>query len=198
VIAKRAFDLAAAIAGLVMLVPFFILVAVWIVLDSPGPVFYRQVRAGRNNVPFRIFKLRTMRVNSDRFGQLTVGEDSRVTRAGRWLRRYKIDEFPQLINVLTGQMSLVGPRPEVPRYVACYPDPVRAIVLSVAPGITDWASIRFKDESSLLAGWENAEHAYVETVLPTKLCYHMLYVKERSFWSDLRIIGATLLAIVRH
>ncbi|MCC6072173.1 sugar transferase [Massilia sp. GCM10020059] len=194
---KRAFDLAASLCGLLMLAPLLGLIALWIRLDSGGPVFYRQLRIGRYGVPFSIFKFRTMRVQAGAGGQLTVGQDARITRAGRFLRHYKLDELPQLINVLQGSMSLVGPRPEVPRYVACYPPDVRRIVLSVAPGITDWASIHYKDENAILGHAADPEQAYIDTILPVKLEYYVRYVQERSFWTDLRIIANTLTAIAR-
>ena len=194
---KRIFDVAAAGAGLLLLAPLFALVALWIRLDSPGPVFFRQERVGRHGVLFHIYKFRTMRGDPGAEAQLTVGRDRRITRAGKLLRFYKIDELPQLINVLLGDMSLVGPRPEVPRYVACYPARVRDIVLSVAPGITDWASIHYKDENAILARAVDPEKAYRETVLPAKLEYCVRYVKERSFWSDLQIIFSTLRALLR-
>ena len=197
---KRLFDIAAAAAGLVLLAPLFALVAFWIRRDSPGPVFFRQTRVGRGGSLFSIYKFRTMREQAGEpagdQGQLTLGRDPRITQAGIFLRHYKIDELPQLINVLLGEMSLVGPRPEVPRYVACYPPRVRAIVLSVAPGITDWASILYKEESAILGHAANPEQVYLETILPTKLDYYVRYVRERSFWLDLRIIWRTLSAIV--
>jgi lipopolysaccharide/colanic/teichoic acid biosynthesis glycosyltransferase len=190
------FDIAASLAGLLLLAPLFALVALWIKLDSPGPVLFRQQRVGRHGAPFSIYKFRTMAAAAGATLQLTVGRDSRITRAGQFLRRYKLDELPQLINVLQGAMSLVGPRPEVPRYVACYPPEVRAIVLSVAPGITDWASILYREESAILGRAADPERAYRETILPAKLDYYVRYVRERSFWTDLRIIFRTLAAIV--
>jgi lipopolysaccharide/colanic/teichoic acid biosynthesis glycosyltransferase len=194
---KRAFDVVAAALGLVLLAPLFVAIALWIKLDSPGPVFYRQQRVGRGGVLFNIFKFRTMVTRAGDARQLTVGRDPRITGAGHFLRHYKLDELPQLLNVLQGSMSLVGPRPEVPRYVACYPPQVRALVLSVAPGVTDWASILYKEESTILGNAPDPERAYVDTILPTKLDYYVRYVRERSFWLDLRIIWCTLLAIVR-
>ena len=194
---KRAFDLAASLCGLLLLAPLLGSIALWIRLDSGGPVFYRQLRIGRYGVPFSIFKFRTMSVQAEAGAQLTVGQDARITRAGRFLRHYKLDELPQLINVLQGSMSLVGPRPEVPRYVACYPPDVRRIVLSVAPGITDWASIHYKDENAILGHAADPEQAYIDTILPVKLEYYVRYVQERSFWTDLRIIANTLTAIAR-
>lgn len=193
---KRIFDFVAALAGLLVLWPVFLVVACWIKLDSPGPVFFRQERVGRHGAPFRIFKFRTMRTDAERKGQITIGADPRVTRSGEWLRRYKVDELPQLINVLTGEMSLVGPRPEVPRYVAKYPNDVRELVLSVPPGITEWASILYKEENVVLGKAADPERAYVEEILPIKLDYYLRYVRTRSMLEDLRIIFRTVAAIV--
>jgi lipopolysaccharide/colanic/teichoic acid biosynthesis glycosyltransferase len=194
---KRAFDLFAAACGLVVLAPLLLLIALWIKLDSAGPVFYRQQRVGRNGVLFNILKFRTMVDRPGDARQLTVGRDPRVTRAGQFLRHYKLDELPQLVNVVHGTMSLVGPRPEVPRYVACYPPQVRALVLSVAPGLTDWASIQYKDENAILGRAADPERAYVDTILPVKLEYYVRYVRERSLWIDLLILWRTLAALVR-
>jgi lipopolysaccharide/colanic/teichoic acid biosynthesis glycosyltransferase len=194
---KRLFDVLAAGAGLVLLAPLLLLMALWIKLDSPGPVLFRQQRVGRHGVPFDIYKFRTMADRPDAGRQLTVGRDPRITRAGHFLRRSKLDELPQLLNVLEGTMSLVGPRPEVPRYVACYPPEARKAVLSVAPGITDLASILYKEESEILGRAADPERAYIETILPVKLAYYQRYVRERSSWLDLRIIFQTLAAIVR-
>lgn len=193
---KRLFDILASLAGLVLLAPLFVLIALAIKVDSAGPVFFRQQRVGRWGKPFRIFKFRTMSPRTDETRHLTVGDDCRITRVGHFLRHYKIDELPQLINVLYGTMSLVGPRPEVPRYVACYPPDARRIVLSVAPGITDWASILYRDENRILGQASDPEKAYVDTILPIKLRYYMRYVQERSLWTDLQIICRTLVAIV--
>jgi lipopolysaccharide/colanic/teichoic acid biosynthesis glycosyltransferase len=193
---KRLFDLLAAACGLVVLAPLFLLIALWIKRDSPGPVFYRQQRVGRNGVLFNILKFRTMTNQPGQQSQLTVGRDPRVTRAGRFLRRYKLDELPQLVNVLQGTMSLVGPRPEVPRYVACYPPEVRAAVLSIAPGLTDWAAIQYKDESTILGRAPDPERAYIETILPIKLEFYLRYVRERTFFLDLVILWRTVTAIV--
>ncbi|NHZ64566.1 sugar transferase [Massilia genomosp. 1] len=194
---KRLFDLVAALAGLLVLAPLLAIIAVCIRLDSPGPAWFRQQRVGRHGAPFDIIKFRTMRVGQGDGAQLTVGADARITRVGTFLRHYKLDELPQLLNVVLGSMSLVGPRPEVPRYVACYPPEVRAIVLSVAPGITDWASICYKDENAILGRSADPERAYLDTILPTKLAYNVRYVRERSFWTDLRIIFSTLAALAR-
>jgi lipopolysaccharide/colanic/teichoic acid biosynthesis glycosyltransferase len=192
VLSKRVFDVVCASAGLILLMPLFIAIAIAIRLDSPGPVFFRQERVGKDGKLFRIFKFRTMRVDSEAMGQLTVGQDERITRAGLVLRHYKIDELPQLLNVMRGEMSLVGPRPEVPRYVTHYPAAVRTAVLSVPPGITEWASIRFKDENAMLAAALDPDKKYVEEVLPIKLAYYLRYVNERNLIMDLKIIFATL------
>lgn len=196
--AKRLFDLVASGLGLLMLAPMLLAIALAIKLESPGQVFFKQERVGRFGKTFRIHKFRTMVTDAERQGlQITVGSDARVTRVGSVLRKYKLDELAQLIDVFVGQMSLVGPRPEVPRYVACYPADVRAIVLSVPPGITDWASIEFKEENAILGGAVDAERVYIEEILPVKLGYYVRYVRERSFMMDLRIILATLAAVAR-
>lgn len=195
---KRFFDWLASTCGLLALAPVLLLLAVWIKLDSPGPVFFRQERVGRGGRLFRIHKFRTMVTDAERRGlQITVGADARVTRVGQWLRKYKLDELPQLLDVWLGHMSLVGPRPEVPRYVACYPADVRDVVLSVRPGITDRASIEFKDENEILGRAVDAHVAYVEEVLPIKLRYYQDYVANMSFWSDVGIILRTLKVLVR-
>lgn len=196
--AKRLFDWLASTFGLLALAPVLLLLAVWIKLDSSGPVFFRQERVGRGGKLFRIHKFRTMVTDAERRGlQITVGADARVTRVGQWLRKYKLDELPQLLDVWLGQMSLVGPRPEVPRYVACYPADVRDVVLSVRPGITDRASIEFKDENEILGRAPDPHLAYVNEVLPIKLRYYVDYVAQRSFWSDVGIILMTVRALVR-
>jgi lipopolysaccharide/colanic/teichoic acid biosynthesis glycosyltransferase len=202
---KRLFDLVAAACGLVVLLPLFLLVAVLIKLDSPGPVFFRQTRVGRHGVPFRLFKFRTMQVAGEQAGpQITVGEDVRITRVGAVLRRYKIDELPQLIDVLRGTMSLVGPRPEVPRYVAQYPTAQREQLLSVLPGITDFASLKYRNESELLAQAADAEREYVEVIMPEKLRVAGNYIAHANLRSDLRLLGLTVRTVfspldpVRH
>lgn len=194
---KRLFDLVTALAGVLLLSPLLLMIALWIKWDSAGPVLYRQQRVGRGGALFTIYKFRTMHQRPNGGPELTVGADPRVTHAGALLRRYKLDELPQLFNVINGSMSLVGPRPEVPRYVALYPEPLRRIVLSVAPGITDWASIMYKDENAVLARAGDPERAYIDTVLPAKLHYYVRYVRERTFWIDVKIIMRTLAAIVR-
>lgn len=192
---KRAFDLCASAIGVLLLAPLLLAIALWIRLDSPGPVLFRQVRVGRYGVPFDILKFRTMSAQVDPHRLLTVGIDPRITRAGHFLRKYKLDELPQLFNVLNGTMSLVGPRPEVARYVACYPSRERELVLSVKPGVTDWASILYKDENAILGQALDPEQAYIDTILPAKLEYYVRYVRERSLLVDLRIILRTLRAI---
>lgn len=196
--AKRLFDWLVSGMALLMLSPVLLALALWIKLDSPGPVFFLQDRVGQGGRVFRIHKFRTMVTDAERLGlQITVGADARVTRVGQWLRKYKLDELPQLLDVWLGHMSLVGPRPEVPLYVACYPAEVRDVVLSVRPGITDRASIEYKDENEVLGHAADPHHAYVNEVLPIKLLYYQEYVKNRSFVGDLLIILATLCAIVR-
>jgi len=191
--AKRAFDLLLSAAGLLLLSPFLLGIALWIKLDSPGPVFFRQERVGRHGRRFLIHKFRTMRHAPHEHGaQITVGADARITRAGQALRRRKLDELPQLIDVLAGTMSLVGPRPEVPRYVALYPAALRDKVLSVRPGITDPASIEFRDESELLARAGDPERVYIEQVMPAKLRRAADYVDRMSIRTDLHLIGLTL------
>jgi lipopolysaccharide/colanic/teichoic acid biosynthesis glycosyltransferase len=192
--AKRAFDLLLSALGLLLLAPVLLLIALWVKLDSPGPVFFRQERVGRFGRPFFIHKFRTMRVDNAGL-QITVGVDPRITRAGRVLRAAKLDELPQLWDVLRGAMSLVGPRPEVPRYVALYPPKLREIVLSVRPGITDPASLSFRNESELLAAAADPEREYVEVVMPTKLRLAAAYVRRATLRTDLRVILATLGAL---
>ena len=204
--AKRLFDLIFAVAGLLLLSPLLLGIAVWIRLDSAGPVFFRQQRVGRFGVPFVIHKFRTMQDDASADvdaaadaaapgPQITVGADPRITRAGRSLRAAKLDELPQLLDVLAGTMSLVGPRPEVPRYVALYPAALRDKVLSVRPGITDPASIEYRDEAALLAAAADPERVYVEQVMPAKLRSAVRYVDERSLLGDVRVIAATVRAL---
>ena len=196
--AKRIFDIFFAGLGLVVLAPFFVLVALAIKLDSAGPVLFRQERVGLGGRVFCIHKFRTMVTDAEQKGfQITVGSDRHITRVGAFLRKYKLDELAQLFDVIKGDMSMVGPRPEVPRYVACYPADVRKIVLSVKPGITDWASIKFKDENSILGRASDPYKAYVEEVLPIKLEYYLEYVRNQSLLGDLKIIFETVWALVR-
>ncbi len=193
---KRLFDIVASGLGLSFLSPLFLIVAIWIKLDSPGPVFFRQVRVGRFNKDFRIFKFRTMRVGSDKGSQITIGgRDPRVTRAGYWLRKFKIDELPQLINVFIGDMSLVGPRPEVRRYVDLY-TPEQMHVLDVRPGITDAASIKFRNESEFLKQVEDPEKHYIEVIMPMKLDLYLQYANYHSFKGDIRLILETIWTVI--
>ncbi len=193
---KRLFDLVLSSLGLLLLGPSLLLVALLIKLDSTGPVFFRQERVGRHGKPFLIHKFRTMRHDPTGQGlQITVGADSRITRVGAVLRKTKLDELPQLIDVWCGTMSLVGPRPEVPRYVAHYPAALRDKVLSVRPGITDIASIEYRDESSILAHAADPESAYIEQVLPHKLALAVSYVDQASVWMDIQLIWRTIRAI---
>lgn len=181
--------------GLICLSPLFAVLAVWIKADSKGPVFYRQVRVGKGNRDFRLFKFRSMRPDSDRLGLITVGgRDPRVTRSGYYIRKYKLDELPQLINVFKGDMSLVGPRPEVRKYVDMY-TPEQLRVLDVRPGITSLASIRYRNENDILAAADDPDRAYVEQVMPDKLAIDLEYVANASLASDLRLIFSTLKAI---
>ncbi|PXW93557.1 lipopolysaccharide/colanic/teichoic acid biosynthesis glycosyltransferase [Sphaerotilus hippei] len=194
--AKRLFDLLLAGPGLVLLAPLLLLIALAVRLDSPGPVFYRQVRVGRGGREFRIHKFRTMtHAPGDRGPQITVGADARITRVGALLRRSKLDELAQLIDVLQGTMSLVGPRPEVPRYVALYPAALREKILSVRPGITDFASVEYRDEGTLLARSADPERTYREQVLPAKLALQARYVDEVGVWTDVKLIARTLRAV---
>lgn len=195
---KRLFDLFAASFGLILLSPLLLLIAAWIKFDSSGSVFFRQERTGQHGKTFRIHKFRTMVMDAEKRGlQLTVGMDNRITSSGAFLRRYKLDELPQLIDVIVGNMSLVGPRPEVPKYVACYPVDVRDLVLSVKPGITDLASIEFRDENTLLGQAADPEKIYKEQILPIKLRYYTQYAKNHTIWLDMNLIFKTLVAIVR-
>ena len=188
---KRLFDMAASGIGLLLLAPLLLVLAAWIKCDSAGPVFFLQERVGLCGKLFRIIKFRSMRQHHAG-PQITVGEDARITRSGRFIRAYKLDELPQLINVLLGDMSLVGPRPEVPRYVALYPADVREEVLSVRPGMTDLASVQYRSESTLLAASADPERTYVDTILPAKLALCRQYVRERNFLLDLKIIAMTV------
>ncbi len=196
---KRTFDVVLSSIGLLMLSPVLLGIALAVKLDSRGPVFYRQERVGRHGRVFRIHKFRTMHHNPEGAGlQITVGRDPRITRVGAWLRETKLDELAQLLDVWLGDMSLVGPRPEVPRYVAHYPAALKAKVLSVRPGITDIASIEYRDESRILAQASDPELAYIHEVMPHKLALAAQYVDQASVWLDVRLIWRTVLAVVRH
>ena len=188
---KRLFDLLVAGLALLLLAPLLVGLALWIKLDSPGPAFFRQERVGRHGVPFRIHKFRTM--HDDGAGlPITVGDDPRITRAGRWLRRTRLDELPQLLDVLAGTMSLVGPRPEVPRYVALYPPALRERALAVRPGITDPASLEFIDEAAQLARAADPEREYIEVVLPAKVQRAADYAEQASLATDMAVLWRTL------
>ena len=189
---KRIFDFLLSLIGLILLSPIFIIIAFWIMADSSGGIFYRQERIGKNGKPFRIHKFRTMVVNADKSGGLTVGKDNRITNSGQVLRRYKLDELPQLIDVLFGKMSLVGPRPEIAEFMNLYPDDVRQKILSVQPGITDWASIKMIDENDLLAQYDNPRQAYIDEIMPQKAQFYVQYVENQSLWEDIKIILATI------
>lgn len=195
---KRLFDIIASGCGLLLLSPFLIFIAIWIKLDSEGPVFYRQVRVGRYNKDFRIFKFRSMHVGSDKGSLVTIGgRDPRITRSGYFIRKFKIDELPQLINVFIGDMSLVGPRPEVRHYVN-YWTPEQLHVLDVRPGITDPASIKYRNENELLEKAEDPEKFYIEVIMQEKIQLYLQYVNEASFLYDVRLIFNTLLVILKE
>lgn len=193
---KRLFDIIASAIGLIVLSPLFLVLAVWIKVDSKGPVFYRQTRVGWHNKDFRIFKFRSMRVGADKGSLVTIGgRDPRITRSGYYIRKYKLDEFPQLINVLIGDMSLVGPRPEVRHYVD-YWTPEQMRVLDVRPGITDPASIKFRNENELMAQADDPEQYYINVIMQEKLRLYLEYVDNQSFLYDLRLIFATLRVVI--
>lgn len=195
---KRSFDFLMSFFGLVFLFPLFVIIAFLIKLESKGPVFFRQIRVGKNGQSFRIHKFRTMTISAEEGGKLTVGDDDRITKVGRVLRKTKIDELPQLIDVLLGKMSLVGPRPEVPEFMELYNPKERKKILSVRPGITDKASIEMIDENKLLARYDDAYYAYINVVMPKKAKIYCDYVENQSFFGDIKIIFLTLLKIIRR
>lgn len=195
---KRLFDIVGSAVGIVLLSPVFIVLAIWIKKESKGPVFYKQKRVGKNGKEFLLFKFRSMRIGSDKLGLLTIGgSDPRITRAGNFIRKYKLDEFPQLINVLIGNMSIVGPRPEVAKYVNLYNEE-QLKVLNVKPGITDWASIKFRNENELLAQAEKPEEFYISEVMPAKLQMSLQYIKKNNLLVDLKIIWMTLKKVINN
>jgi len=195
---KRLFDIVASGLGLIVLSPLFLILAIWIKLDSKGPIFYRQVRVGYKNKDFRIFKFRSMRVGADKGSLVTIGgRDPRVTKSGYWIRKFKLDELPQLINVFMGDMSLVGPRPEVRHYVD-YWTPEQMHVLDVRPGITDPASIKFRNENELMEKAEDPEKYYIEVIMQEKIKLYLEYVEKHSFWYDLGLILKTFWVIVKE
>lgn len=195
---KRLLDIIGASVGIILLLPFFILIAILIAIDSKGPVFFKQNRVGLNMQDFELIKFRTMYISTNNSSLLTIGNrDARVTKVGYWLRKYKLDEFPQLFNVLRGQMSLVGPRPEVRKYVNLYNDEQR-YVLSVKPGITDWASVEFFNEGELLAQAEDPESYYIHNIIPIKINHNLKYVAKHNVTTDLKIIWRTLNKIINN
>ena len=188
---KRLFDIVTSFFGLLFLSPLFLFLAICIVLESKGGVFYFQERIGKNFVPFKLYKFRSMRPDSDKKGLLTVGmRDNRITRTGYYIRKYKLDEFPQLINVLLGDMSIVGPRPEVKKYVDMY-DARQRSVLNVQPGITDWASLEYYKENELLSQSTDPEKTYIEEIMPAKLLINQKYIANHSMSEDIKIIWMT-------
>ncbi|MCR4681043.1 MAG: sugar transferase [Bacteroidales bacterium] len=193
---KRFLDILSSFLVLVVLLPVWLVIALAIALESRGGVFYKQVRVGKDNKDFNLYKFRTMRVGSDQKGLLTVGErDNRITRVGYFLRKFKIDEFPQLLNVLKGDMSIVGPRPEVRKYVDLY-TPEQMKVLSVRPGLTDLASIQYVHENEILAAAEDPERAYIDEVMPAKLALNLQYIENQSVVGDIKLIFKTFAAIL--
>lgn len=194
--AKRIFDIISSLIGLVLFSPFFIIIALWIALDSKGGVFYKQIRVGKYGKHFKLLKFRSMRPNSDKAGQLTVGNDNRVTSVGKFIRKTKLDEIPQLFNVIAGDMSIVGPRPEVPKYVDLYNDEQKK-ALSVRPGLTDYASIEYLDEQELLGKSDNPEETYIQEIMPAKLSLNLKYIEDRNFFLDLKLIFKTVFKIFK-
>ena len=192
----RLLDMVASACGLMVLSPLFLILAIWIKLDSKGPVFYKQVRVGKDGVDFHLYKFRSMRVGADKKGLITVGgKDNRITQVGYFIRKYKLDELPQLLNVLKGDMSLVGPRPEVRKYVDLYTEEQRK-VLSVRPGITDYASIEYVDENEILGKAEDPDRTYIEVIMPDKIKYNMKYINNCSVYEYLKVIFLTFKSIV--
>lgn len=195
---KRIFDILTSAIVLLVLLPVWLIIALLIAVESPGGVFYKQVRVGKGNRDFYLYKFRTMRVGSDKKGLLTVGErDNRITRIGYFLRKFKIDEFPQLLNIIKGDMSIVGPRPEVRKYVDLY-TPEQMKVLTVRPGLTDYASIKYVNENEVLAASDNPEQTYIDEVMPAKLGLNLQYIANQSLTEDIRLIFKTFMAIFKH
>lgn len=195
-IAKRIFDVFFSLLGILFILPLLIIISLIVMLDSKGGVIYRQTRVGRNNSEFKLLKFRTMMKDADKGGLLTIGEhDNRITRSGYWLRKYKIDEIPQLFNVLKGDMSFVGPRPEVSKYVELY-DQTQQRILSVKPGLTDWASIAYIDENQILAAADNPEIYYIKHIIPQKIALNLRYIDHHNIWVDIRIILLTIKSIL--
>ncbi|PKG84475.1 glycosyl transferase [Colwellia sp. 75C3] len=195
---KRILDSILSFFGLICLFPVFILIAIWIKLDSPGPIFFRQSRVGQFGKAFYIHKFRTMDVGTEGMGRLTIAGDTRITQSGKFIRKYKIDELPQLIDVLFGKMSLVGPRPEVQEFINYYPEEIKKKVLSIKPGITDFASIMMIDENSIIAQYEDPHQAYIDIILPMKQRYYLEYIETQNIFKDLYIIMLTLIKIIKR
>lgn len=194
---QRFFDIIISFIALILLLPIFFFIAVWIKCDSIGPIFYKQVRVGKDGVDFCLYKFRSMKVGADKRGFITIGgRDPRITRSGYFIRKYKLDELPQLLNVLIGDMSLVGPRPEVRRYVDLYTEEQR-LVLSVRPGITDYASIEYIDENEILGKSLNPEKTYIEDIMPEKIRYNMKYINKPTLFEYFKIIFLTVFNIFR-
>ena len=193
---KRLFDLIFSILGLMFLSPLFLIFSILILIDSKGNVFYIQQRVGKNSKDFKLFKFRTMAENSDKAGLLTIGnDDNRITNIGSWLRRYKLDELPQLINIFIGDMSFVGPRPEVRKYVDLY-NYGQLKVLAIKPGLTDYASLKYINESEILASYSDPEKAYIDKIMPEKLALNLQYIKQQSFLTDIKILAKTVVGII--
>ncbi|MDC2825189.1 sugar transferase [Rodentibacter pneumotropicus] len=193
----RFFDFILSLIGLVVLAPIFFILAIWIKTDSAGPIFYKQIRVGKNGKDFSLFKFRSMVVDAEKKGLITVGgRDPRITSSGYFIRKYKLDELPQLINVLIGDMSLVGPRPEVRKYVDLYSEEQQKI-LSVQPGITDYASIEYMDENEILGKSDDPEKTYIEEIMSEKIKYNMKYIQNKSLLEYFKIIFLTVLKIIR-
>lgn len=194
---KRLFDIASSVIGFILFSPFFVLISLLIVVSSKGGIFYRQIRVGKNQEEFGLLKFRSMKPGSDKAGQITVGNnDARITRIGKILRKLKLDEIPQLINVIKGDMSIVGPRPEVPKYVAMY-SKTQLKVLSVRPGLTDLASIEFINENELLGKSENPDEEYIKVIMPKKLALNIQYIENQSFFGDIWLIFKTIGKILK-
>ncbi|KDE63998.1 glycosyl transferase [Fusobacterium necrophorum BFTR-1] len=193
---KRTFDVICSGIGILFLLPFFLLISICIKLDSKGPVIFKQIRITKNGKKFYIYKFRTMKMNTESQGQLTIGKDNRITRVGAFLRKTKLDELAQLFNVFLGDMSIVGPRPEVPKYVALYTEKQKEI-LKVKAGITDYASIYFSKENELLEGKENPEQYYIHEIMPKKIKLNKKYIQEISLMTDIKIIILTIFKILK-
>ena len=193
----RLLDIVLSLLGLIFLLPIFVILAVWIKFDSQGSIFFRQIRVGKDGRDFRIYKFRTMIVNAEKMGIITIGErDPRITNSGYFLRKYKLDELPQLINVLKGEMSFVGPRPEVRKYVEMY-NQEQLKILTVKPGITDYASIEYINEDEILGKSLNPEKTYIEEIMPQKIKYNMKYINNKTVIEYFKIIFLTIIEIIK-